>query len=173
MTIDNGARSVDPTAIAIDFDPTVQRMSGVARHGHTPFDVPYISHIVGNLYQGGCCRDGLILPPNIKHLISLYKWENYLVPHELGSRTIVTMYDSEDQGFEQVEELAELAVMCMEDGPTLIHCQAGLNRSSLIAARAIMLGYGATANHAIELIRGKRSLACLCNRSFEEWLRSL
>lgn len=162
----------DPTAIDIRFDPYEQRMSGLARHGLTPFDVPYISHIVGNLYQGGC-RDRMVLPANIKHLISLYKWENYAVPHELGSRTVVTMYDSEDQGFEQVEELAELAVMCMEDGPTLIHCQAGLNRSSLVAARAIMLGYGATAAHAIDLIREKRSPACLCNRSFEEWLLGL
>lgn len=162
----------DPTAIDIAFDPYTQRMTGVARHGLTPFDVPFISHIVGNLYQGGC-RDGLVLPSSIQHVISLYKWEKYTVSHNLGSNTVVTMYDSEDQGFEQVEELAELAVMCMQDGPTLIHCQAGLNRSSLVAARAIMLGYGATAQHAIELIRDKRSPACLCNRSFEEWLLGL
>lgn len=162
----------DPTAIDIAFDPYTQRMKGIATHGYTPFDVPFISHIVGNLYQGGC-RNGLVLPSTIKHLISLYKWESYTVSHELGSETVVTMYDSEDQGFEQVEELAELAVKCMKDGPTLIHCQAGLNRSSLVAARAIMLGFGATAEHAISLIRDKRSPACLCNKSFETWLRAI
>jgi hypothetical protein len=52
---------VDPTAIEIDFDPTVQRMKGVAVHGGMPFDVPIISEIGPNLWQGGC-QDGLILP---------------------------------------------------------------------------------------------------------------
>ena len=49
---------VDPTAIEIDFDPTVQRMKGVTVHGGMPFDVPIISEIGPNLWQGGC-RDGL------------------------------------------------------------------------------------------------------------------
>jgi len=59
---------------------------------------------------------------------------------------------------------------CREDGPTLVHCQAGLNRSSLVAARALVLG-GMTADDAIALIREKRSPACLCNPAFERWLR--
>jgi hypothetical protein len=44
---------VDPTAIETDFDPTVQRMRGVALHGGMPFDVPIISEIGPNLWQGG------------------------------------------------------------------------------------------------------------------------
>jgi hypothetical protein len=36
---------VDPTAIEMDFDPTVQRMKGVTVHGGMPFDVPIISEI--------------------------------------------------------------------------------------------------------------------------------
>jgi hypothetical protein len=52
---------VDPTAIEIDFDPTVQRMKGVTVHGGMPFDVPIISEIGPILWQGGC-QDGLILP---------------------------------------------------------------------------------------------------------------
>ena len=43
---------VDPTAIEIDFDPTVQRMKGVTVHGGMPFDVPIISEIGPNLWQG-------------------------------------------------------------------------------------------------------------------------
>jgi len=46
--------SYDPTRIDIDLDPRVQRMQGVAYHGNTPFDVPYISKITDGLYQGGC-----------------------------------------------------------------------------------------------------------------------
>jgi protein-tyrosine phosphatase len=51
-----------------------------------------------------------------------------------------------------------------------VHCQAGLNRSSLVVGRALMLG-GMTADDAIVLIRRKRSPACLSNPSFERWLR--
>lgn len=160
----------DPTAFDIQFDPTVQTMTGVAIHGSTPFSVPYMSHIKGNLYQGGC-TDGLILPDTIDNLLSLYKWESYTVNHGLKNSKTVTMYDSLDQAFEQIDELAQWVIDACATGPTLVHCQAGLNRSSLVAARALMLGDGMTADEAISLIRSKRSPACLCNPAFEEWLR--
>lgn len=54
----------DPTYTDIDHDPTVRRFRGVARHGWTPFDVPYISEITSNLWVGGC-KNGLKLPKNI------------------------------------------------------------------------------------------------------------
>jgi protein-tyrosine phosphatase len=98
--------SEDPTKIELQTnvkqksDPTIQRMSGVARHGNTPFDVPFISEIAPNLWQGGC-ESGLILPQFIKHLVSLYPWEAYRVKHELDSYVAVKMYDSEEQGYEQ------------------------------------------------------------------------
>src|SRR5664279_3505714 len=91
--------SADPTKIEIDFDPTSKRMVGTARHGDTPFDVPFISQIEGNLWQGGC-EDGLVLPTYIKHLISLYSWEAYTVTHELSSALELRMYGSEDQAFD-------------------------------------------------------------------------
>lgn len=161
----------DPTKIKIEFDPQVQRMVGVARHGNTPFDVPFINEIGDNLWQGGC-QDGLVLPAFIKHLVSLYPWETYTVNHQLGSALAVTMYDSEDQAFEQVDSIAHWINTCRKDGPTLVHCQAGLNRSGLVAARALMLD-GMTADEAIKALRTKRSPACLCNQSFERWLRAL
>lgn len=160
----------DPTRIEIHFDPREQRMSGIASHGHTPFDVPYISYIQGNLWQGGC-KNGLILPAGITHIVSLYPWETYTVQHDLQSTLSVTMYDSNDQGYEQVDAIAAWVNICRADGPTLVHCQAGLNRSSLVAARAMMLE-GLTADQAITLLRAKRSPACLCNPSFESYLRS-
>lgn len=160
----------DPTAIEIAIDPMQERMRGVARHGMTPFDVPYISHIVGNLFQGGCFH-GAPLPLFIDHVVSLYPWENYALDPGKMLKTYleVQMYDAEDQGFEQVEWLAEHVVRCVLDGPTLVHCQAGLNRSSLVAASALLkMSYEPA--EAIALLREKRSPAVLCNRAFEEYI---
>jgi protein-tyrosine phosphatase len=162
----------DPTAFAIDFDPTQQRMRGIAQHGHTPFDVPFISQITENLWQGGC-ENGLVLPETIDYVISLYPWERYKANHELKGQLYVKMYDSIDQTTEEVEELAVRALEWMQDGTLLVHCQAGLNRSSLLAARILMLGEGMTADEAIRTIRDNRSPACLCNPAFEKWLRSM
>lgn len=161
----------DPTAIPIQFDPTKQRMVGVARHGDTPFDVPFISEIAPNLWQGGC-QDGLILPDFIDVVISLYPWEKYTLRREGIERFEIEMYDSLDQSFEQVEKIAKMVNDYRYVGKkVLVHCQAGLNRSSLVAARALMLD-GFDAEYAIHRLRERRSPACLCNPAFEKWLRN-
>lgn len=154
----------DPSWIPVQVDPREQRMRGIAAHGHTPFDVPFISEITTNLWQGGC-QNGLVLPVEIEHLVSLYPWEAYTVQHELKSALTVRMYDSTDQGMAQVDAIAAWVNVAAEDGPVLVHCQAGLNRSSLVVARALMLR-GRTSGDAIGLIRERRSPACLCNPSF-------
>src|SRR5215203_4873637 len=66
----------DPTAIEISFDPTIQRMKGITVHGGLSFDVPFISELDVNLWQGGC-EQGLVLPTLIKHMLSLYPWGLY------------------------------------------------------------------------------------------------
>jgi hypothetical protein len=161
--------TVDPTRIEIQFDPTVQRMRGISKHGLMPFDVPFVSEIVADLWQGGC-EAGLVLPAFVKHLVSLYPWESYIVGHPISSLLLVTMYDSEDQEFKQVDAIAHWVNVCRADGPTLVHCQAGLNRSALVVARALILE-GMPSTEAIRLVREKRSPVCLCNPSFERWLR--
>jgi protein-tyrosine phosphatase len=158
----------DPTRIDMAVDPQRQRLVGVSAHGLLPFDVPFISEVAPDLWLGGC-EDDLVLPRFIRHLVSLYPWEHYTVRHDLGSRLEVRMYDSIDQSFGQVDGIAGWVNVCRTDGPTLVHCQAGLNRSSLVVARALMLD-GMTARDAIDLIREKRSPVCLCNPSFEKWL---
>lgn len=165
--------SIDPTAIPIDFDPQQQRMKGVAFHGDMPFDVPYISQVIGveNLYQGGC-RDMLRLPRNIVNLVSLYPWEQYDVEHDLDSRLEVRMYDSvrDAPDMEQVVQIATWVNAARRVGPTLVHCQAGLNRSGLVAATALMLD-GMSASLAIASLRTSRSNAVLCNPAFEQMVR--
>lgn len=164
--------SVDPTRIDIQFDPTIQRMQGVAYHGNTPFDVPFVSELAPNLWQGGC-RNGLKLPDFIEHVVSLYMWEKYALHDGVKTVKTVEMYDAENQGFEQVDELARWVNLCRQTGPTLVHCQAGLNRSSLVAARALFLnGDFNNGDDIVEEIRGKRSPACLCNQAFEREVRS-
>ena len=160
----------DYTKIPIQFDPIVQRMQGTTVHGHLDFDVPFISHIQGNLYLGGC-TSGLVLPDYIRNVISLYPWERYQVLGELDSEFYIKAYDA---GVEKIEPLlakvSDWAVTCLKQGKTLIHCQAGLNRSSLIAALALIkMGVG-TPREVIDLVRAKRSPAVLCNKEFEAWL---
>lgn len=169
--------SVDPTRIDIDTDPTAKRMRGVAYHGNTPFDVPYISEVADHLWQGGC-ESGLVLPTFIKHVVSLYPWERYTIGHDVQSELYVQMYDSEDQGYEQIDALARWINLCRVTGPVLVHCQAGLNRSSLVAARALYLDGEVDGvqvidgDWVVEHIRKRRSPACLCNPAFEAEVRS-
>lgn len=163
----------DPTAIDIDFDPLQKRMRGHAYHGDTPFDVPFISEVKGveNLWQGGC-TNFLRLPRGIVNLVSLYPWEQYEVEHDLVSRLEVRMYDSVNDApdMAQVIQVATWVNAARKQGPTLVHCQAGLNRSGLVAATALMLE-GMAADEAVKTLRDSRSPAVLCNSRFVEMLR--
>jgi len=162
---------LDPTAFEIDFDPLKRRMSGFAIHGDTAFDVPFISHIEGNLWTGGC-TNGLILPYEFKHVVSLYPWERYTLPPNndaLRSETYWYIYDADVPS--NIATIVREARRRVHDGPTLIHCQAGLNRSGLVAA-LLLVQNGMSPNRAINLLRRRRSHAVLCNPVFEEYVRS-
>jgi protein-tyrosine phosphatase len=163
----------DPTYVPVVTDdrrnPLVKRMRGYAIHGNTPFDVPFISEIEPGFYQGGC-EQGLVLPGNIEHVISLYKWEQYTRHKGVKTFHEVTMYDSnEGPIYDNIVELATLVNECRKIGPTLVHCQAGLNRSGLVAGAALVLD-GVSPKNAIKLLRENRSPAVLCNKTFESWL---
>lgn len=159
----------DPTAIDIEFDPLKKRMVGTTYHGNMEFDVPFVSQIEGNLWMGGC-EQGLLVPDGIQHIISLYPWERYLVTTRLRSESYHWLHDADvpDEGFLRL--LVDWAVYCVADAPTLIHCQAGLNRSGLISA-LVLVRQGWLAQDAIYLLRRRRSPAVLCNPKFEAWLK--
>lgn len=162
--------SADPSKIKIEFDPRKKRMVGTTYHGNVNFDVPFISKIAPNLWQGGC-ETGLVLPTNINFLVSLYPWERYQVNHELRGELYMRMYDDKTQPVikAQVRYVAEMINYWRKQGEVLVHCQAGLNRSSLVVAYALMLE-GAKAIESIALLRETRSPAVLCNPTFEQWL---
>lgn len=161
----------DPTAIPIEFDPTRQRMVGTAVHGNTPFDVPYVTPITDDLWTGGC-TNGLILPPEVDHVVSLYPWESYRSTRRLKSTMAVKLYDADDEPDRNlIYGLAEWVNACRRDGVTLVHCQAGLNRSALVAGLALVLsGDAAVGGDAIAMLRDARSPAVLCNPAFTRWL---
>lgn len=132
------------------------------------FSAPLISHIKDNLWVGGCIN-GVTLPDDFKHVVSLYKWERYKLGPDT-TRAEFTMYDSADmENDEQLHKIADYANECLKDGKTLIHCQAGLNRSNLISALAL-IKQGFLPEDAIKLLREKRSPVVLCNEAFENWL---
>lgn len=146
---------------------------GTAGHipGHETF--PVISEIVPGLWMGGCL-DGTFLPEEFGFVLSLFPWGRY----ELGrdtDRLQIHLYDGpEIPAAEFIDSLAR--IVNWQRGPeektVLVHCQAGLNRSSLITVRALMLE-GMTADEAISLVRAQRSQYCLCNPHFEQYLRGL
>lgn len=161
----------DPTKIPIEFNPQIKRMVGRTVHGGIEFDVPFITQIADNLWQGGC-TDGLILPTHINFIVSLYPWERYEIRHKIRGELYIRMYDDPNQATDQIDEIALQVNRWRKKGQVLVHCQAGLNRSSLVVARALMFD-GMTADEAITLLRTNRSPACLCNQGFENYLRGL
>jgi hypothetical protein len=134
------------------------------------FDVPLFSHVTDTLYQGGCIQ-GANLKGFFKHIISLYPWERYNPGGDLDSFTEVRLYDGPVVPDEdQLYNLARWINQCRKHGNTLVHCQAGLNRSGLLTGLALVLD-GMTPEGAIALLRAGRCPQVLCNPRFERWLR--
>lgn len=160
-------------ALNTSTDLATHRIEGYARaaeeagkDGH--FSVPLVTHVEGNLWQGGC-RDGVRLPDDFEFVVSLYPWEKFT----LGERTTrweFELYDAQEMPEEgMLRRAAEAVNEFRAKGKTLVHCQAGLNRSGLVTAYALILS-GYPPADAIDLLRRTRCPMVLCNETFEEWL---
>lgn len=154
-------------------DPLKCRIRDVTYYGHHALDMPFITQVEGNLWQGGC-RSDLVLPAFFEHMISLYPWETYLIEHALNSVLAVSMYDGDNIDSAEVTSIGDWAVYCAEKGPTLIHCQAGVNRSSLIVSKVLRKMHSEmTGQQIIDFMREKRSPAVLCNPTFEKFVQGI
>lgn len=138
-------------------------------HTGDHISVPLISQITDNLYVGGCIG-GVELGDFFTYVFSMYKWEKYsTTPGTIHVE--VEMYDSANVDVDAVMDYSlQVANAIQTGGNILVHCQAGINRSNLIATAALVrLGY--TVSDAIDLLREKRSSLVLANQTFERWLR--
>jgi len=126
-----------------------------------------VSHIEGNLWLGACPESRL--PDFFAYVLSLYQSE----PYGTHPNTVVRTQQMDDSDVvpdaEVLEDLADWVNEKRALGPTLVHCQAGLNRSGLIAGLALVRS-GMAPRDAITLLRQKRSLDVLFNHAFERWL---
>ena len=148
-----------------DFDN--HHIEGFARMGNTPFRVPLLSEIEPGFWQGGCPIGHA--PKEFDFIINLYPWESYKTYRH---QTVLQaqLLDSGDMPDKKLLlVLARHVNECRKAGMTLVHCQAGLNRSALVAGLALVES-GMTGEQAIKLLREKRCDAVLCNKTFESWL---
>ncbi len=150
-------------------DLEMHHIEGIAREGNTRFSCPLITPVSDNLWQGGC-TNGVNLQGHFKHIVSLYPWEMYTPGGMLDSFTQVKLYDGPTvPDVAQLYALARWINICKRHGRTLVHCQAGLNRSGLLTGLSLVLD-GMRPEDAIALMREKRSPAVLCNKAFCDWL---
>lgn len=162
--------SVSDFEIASLTDLNAHPIEGFSSMGNRLFRVPLYSHIIGNLWTGGCPVD--VVPRDFQFIVCLYPWESYK-RHDHQTYLEVRLYDSADIPDEKMlYALADYVSAVSKIGLTLVHCQAGLNRSALIAALSL-IREGMKPVDAIKIMRNKRCDAALCNKSFEGWLLKL
>lgn len=151
-------------------DLNTHRIEGYLAQGGQWFSVPIVTQVDGNLWQGGCPWPRV--PAYFKYVLNLYPWEFY--SSAKGTRVKkVEMYDSLDGALakDQMEALADWVNEKVKLGPTLVHCQAGINRSAFVTGLAL-IRRGVPADDAIRIMREKRSDRVLSNQAFELWLRN-
>lgn len=130
--------------------------------------IPQQVEVAKNLWLGSLPEK---IHPHFKTVLSLAGSSGQA---SSGQHVIITHFV--DGPLPDVHYIIALADMCnsmREDGPVLVHCMAGLNRSALIAALMLIRKEGMSAKAVIELLRAKRSSAVLHNRAFHDWLLML
>jgi protein-tyrosine phosphatase len=154
-------------------------------HEIDSWDFPLWSEIIPNLWVGGTddfdtIEDAVNLH-NVREItkdqfdavVTLYAWAQPVdwMVEELR----FGFYDSgiSHIDMEALGRAATFAVTQVNAGrKVLIRCQAGLNRSGITAALALIM-LGNTPEEAISLLREKRSKYVLINKEFEQFLLTL
>jgi protein-tyrosine phosphatase len=130
----------------------------------------HFSEIIDNLSMGGGPWNPLALPGAFVAVLDIKPSTSYIYWDDTEIRE-VQMHDSWDQPLDGVDELARWVNEKRENGRVLVKCAAGLNRSGVVVARALMLGpEQLTGQQAVDLIHEKRDPLALCNLVFKEWI---
>lgn len=143
---------------------------------HIPFTNSPWDQIIPFLYVGGHDTQAeeqvhVTREDGFKLVVSLYRRFGNDIPPGITHR-FHRMEDADLNPLHHgvLDELADAVAEKVRDGKkVLVRCQAGLNRSALVAALA-MLKLGFYADEAIALIRERRSPYALCNESFVDYL---
>lgn len=139
------------------------------RLGDDEVTMPIVSEIAPGIWQGGCPQNGLPLPERFKHVVNLFGVFEYRQHHVSETSVIVDMADDDRQDMGIVEPIARLVARLSQRGEVLVNCQAGLNRSGVVVARALMLR-GMGAEEAIATVRERRHPRAIYNSRFTGWL---
>ena len=109
-------------------------------------------------------------------IVDLEDWEwAWVPPVPTGKMFLSFPMEDEDEVDPRVRDVAQfIASLIRSERAVLVHCTEGLNRSGVVAARALMV-MGRTAEEAISLVRQQRGLTmdgfpALGNEAFVEWL---
>lgn len=135
--------------------------------------------IKGKLWMGGTldARYGGSWPAPLQNgeLDAVINLE-YDADHGLPDRLFKLHWPIEDgplPNLQILESVVYTVVHLIEEGErVLVHCSAGLNRSGLVSALALIDLADITGDKAVEVIRMCRGPQALCNRTFENYVRS-
>jgi hypothetical protein len=106
-----------------------------------------------------------------KYVFNLKGKSTYYI--EIGQEvTIRPFNDGAIPDEEMLHDLAQRVLKASRKGKTLVHCQAGINRSSLVVALALIHD-GMTPKDAIAHLKEQRGTMVLSNPHFVEWLMDL
>lgn len=144
---------------------------GFAGEGQYYVRTPLFTQLTDNLWMGGTPAEMYFLPDMFEAVLNLHVWDYYGYNKLDVEYRAVQMYDSLSMpNMEFVNGLADWVEARLRKGKTtLVHCQAGLNRSGLVAG-VVLTRLGMTPQQALDHMREKRSGAVLCNGFYEEAL---
>lgn len=129
-----------------------------------------VSEIIPGLWQG-------IRPASYRDYDLVVSCEQFLAkgPMESYDGMVIHIPMRDDDEFKvpnaAIQAAAHAMVVIISDGgKILVHCSGGLNRSSLVTIRFLILCESMLPADAVTLLRAKRDQFCLCNKAFERWV---
>jgi protein-tyrosine phosphatase len=110
-------------------------------------------------------------PPQFDHFVAVIDGVVEYRTRAYQTLTVAQMVDCEFiPDVQLLNRLAAIISHLRSMGPTLVHCQAGLNRSGLVVAYTLMADQDMPAKDVIALLRLRRHPQVLCNPYFEKFL---